>query len=258
MTRPPPMTATQSDHQIASTHFGFEQCPARGEARISVDDVFRKVADRYDHHERPDVRRASPPLEGPARRHGQPAQARSHFDHLDVAGGTGDVAFRVAKAGGGPYLRYRPRHQCGHAGSGKNSGRAKARACIDRLNVRRGQRRGPAAAGMGASTPTRSPSASATSPGSTSPSPKPIACPAARRPFPVPGVLRRWICRASIALYDAYSFNVIPKHRPGGDGRWRELPLSGRIDPPVSRMRRKLRGARSSAAGFRNTTFRPD
>jgi demethylmenaquinone methyltransferase/2-methoxy-6-polyprenyl-1,4-benzoquinol methylase len=65
-----------------------------------VDDVFHKVAGRYDlmndlmsfglHRVWKDllVAKLRPPKNRP-------------FDHLDVAGGTGDIAFRVAAAGGG-------------------------------------------------------------------------------------------------------------------------------------------------------------
>ena len=80
------------------THFGFRNVPL-GEKQGHVDDVFHKVARRYDimndlmsgglHRVWKDV------LVGMAK----PSRNRA-FRHLDVAGGTGDVAFRVAKAGG--------------------------------------------------------------------------------------------------------------------------------------------------------------
>ncbi len=80
------------------THFGFETVRL-GQKQALVDDVFHKVADRYDlmndfmsmglHRAWKDVLVAmvKPPRNRP-------------FHHLDVAGGTGDVAFRVAEAGG--------------------------------------------------------------------------------------------------------------------------------------------------------------
>ena len=80
------------------THFGFRDVPL-GEKQGLVDDVFHKVASRYDlmndlmsaglHRAWKDVMvgMLRPPVNRP-------------FRHLDVAGGTGDVAFRVAKAGG--------------------------------------------------------------------------------------------------------------------------------------------------------------
>jgi demethylmenaquinone methyltransferase/2-methoxy-6-polyprenyl-1,4-benzoquinol methylase len=80
------------------THFGFETVRL-GQKQALVDDVFHKVADRYDlmndfmsmglHRAWKDVlvSMVKPPRNRP-------------FHHLDVAGGTGDVAFRVAEAGG--------------------------------------------------------------------------------------------------------------------------------------------------------------
>ncbi|MBV1700300.1 MAG: bifunctional demethylmenaquinone methyltransferase/2-methoxy-6-polyprenyl-1,4-benzoquinol methylase UbiE [Hyphomicrobiales bacterium] len=79
------------------THFGYETIPLN-DKQSRVDDVFHKVASRYDlmndlmsvglHRLWKDV------LVGMVK------PARRGFNHLDVAGGTGDVAFRVAKAGG--------------------------------------------------------------------------------------------------------------------------------------------------------------
>jgi demethylmenaquinone methyltransferase / 2-methoxy-6-polyprenyl-1,4-benzoquinol methylase len=80
-----------------TTHFGFSSIPL-GEKQSRVDEVFHKVATRYDlmndlmsaglHRLWKDRLAATvrPPRHSP-------------FDHLDVAGGTGDVAFRIAKAG---------------------------------------------------------------------------------------------------------------------------------------------------------------
>jgi len=80
------------------THFGFRRVPL-GEKQAKVDDVFHHVADRYDvmndlmsaglHRLWKDV------LVTMLR----PPKDRA-FHHLDVAGGTGDVAFRILKAGG--------------------------------------------------------------------------------------------------------------------------------------------------------------
>jgi demethylmenaquinone methyltransferase / 2-methoxy-6-polyprenyl-1,4-benzoquinol methylase len=80
------------------THFGYKQVPL-GEKQGLVDDVFHKVADRYDlmndlmsfglHRFWKDLLVAKL----------RPPKSRA-FSHLDVAGGTGDVAFRVAAAGG--------------------------------------------------------------------------------------------------------------------------------------------------------------
>jgi demethylmenaquinone methyltransferase/2-methoxy-6-polyprenyl-1,4-benzoquinol methylase len=86
---------TSQDNE--TTHFGFEDVRL-DEKQARVDDVFHKVAGRYDvmndlmsaglHRLWKDrlVAMLNPPK-------------RAAFAHLDVAGGTGDVAFRVAKAG---------------------------------------------------------------------------------------------------------------------------------------------------------------
>ena len=79
------------------THFGYDTI-ALADKQARVDNVFHKVASRYDmmndlmsgglHRVWKDVLVASV------------KPVRAGFRHLDVAGGTGDVAFRVAKAGG--------------------------------------------------------------------------------------------------------------------------------------------------------------
>lgn len=81
-----------------TTHFGFSDVPVGSKQRL-VDDVFHKVADRYDimndamsgglHRVWKDVLVS---MVKPSR--------RGRFRHLDVAGGTGDVARRVVAAGG--------------------------------------------------------------------------------------------------------------------------------------------------------------
>jgi demethylmenaquinone methyltransferase/2-methoxy-6-polyprenyl-1,4-benzoquinol methylase len=82
-----------------TTHFGFHQVPL-GDKQALVDDVFRNVANRYDlmndlmsgglHRAWKDalVTAVNPPK-----------GARS-FALLDLAGGTGDIAVRVISAGG--------------------------------------------------------------------------------------------------------------------------------------------------------------
>ena len=57
------------------------------------------------------------------------------------------------------------------------------------------------------------------------------------------------------ALYDAYSFNVIPRSAAGRDRRRRALPLPRRVDPQASRARRRSRRM-IAAAGFRRVTHR--
>jgi demethylmenaquinone methyltransferase / 2-methoxy-6-polyprenyl-1,4-benzoquinol methylase len=79
--------------------FGFRRVPL-GDKQGLVDDVFRSVARRYDlmndlmsaglHRAWKDVLVAGV----------NPPKGERAFHHLDLAGGTGDVAFRVARAGG--------------------------------------------------------------------------------------------------------------------------------------------------------------
>jgi demethylmenaquinone methyltransferase/2-methoxy-6-polyprenyl-1,4-benzoquinol methylase len=81
------------------THFGFRQVPL-GDKQALVDDVFHSVAQRYDlmndlmsaglHRAWKDalVTAVNPPR-----------KTERPFALLDVAGGTGDIAFRVADAG---------------------------------------------------------------------------------------------------------------------------------------------------------------
>jgi len=82
-----------------NTHFGFREVPL-GEKQALVDDVFHKVAQRYDlmndlmsaglHRAWKDalVTAINPPKSG------------RDFALLDVAGGTGDISFRAVRAGG--------------------------------------------------------------------------------------------------------------------------------------------------------------
>ncbi len=82
-----------------STHFGFRDVPLSEKQRL-VDDVFHSVAGRYDlmndlmsagmHRAWKDalISKLRPPL------------SAQSFSVLDVAGGTGDIAFRIVEAGG--------------------------------------------------------------------------------------------------------------------------------------------------------------
>ena len=84
--------------EVKQTQFGARRVPLEAKQDL-VDDVFHKVADRYDlmndlmsmglHRVWKDILVAK--LRPPRHR---------DFRHIDVAGGTGDIAFRVAKAGG--------------------------------------------------------------------------------------------------------------------------------------------------------------
>ena len=87
------MTASRSDHD-STTHFGFSEV-GLSEKQGLVDNVFHKVARRYDI--------MNDLMSGGLHRLWKDAFAakvntrnREGFRHLDVAGGTGDIAFRVA------------------------------------------------------------------------------------------------------------------------------------------------------------------
>ncbi|AWN39410.1 bifunctional demethylmenaquinone methyltransferase/2-methoxy-6-polyprenyl-1,4-benzoquinol methylase UbiE [Methylobacterium durans] len=81
-----------------TTDFGFERV-ALGEKQGRVDDVFRSVAKRYDLMN--DLMSAGLHRAWKAQLIAmlRPPKGRS-FRHLDVAGGTGDIAFRSLEAGG--------------------------------------------------------------------------------------------------------------------------------------------------------------
>ena len=84
--------------EVKQAQFGARSVPLEAKQDL-VDDVFHKVADRYDlmndlmsmglHRVWKDILVAKL----------RPSRHRE-FEHIDVAGGTGDIAFRVAKAGG--------------------------------------------------------------------------------------------------------------------------------------------------------------
>jgi len=87
------------DRPDQTTHFGFRDVPL-GDKQTLVNDVFHSVASRYDlmndlmsmglHRVWKDlmINALNPPRAG------------TPFALLDVAGGTGDIAFRAAKAAG--------------------------------------------------------------------------------------------------------------------------------------------------------------
>jgi demethylmenaquinone methyltransferase/2-methoxy-6-polyprenyl-1,4-benzoquinol methylase len=91
------------------THFGYRQVPL-DEKQALVDDVFHKVARRYDlmndlmsgglHRAWKDalVTAINPPPKGRPGRLDEKSERA--FSLLDVAGGTGDIAFRTIAAGG--------------------------------------------------------------------------------------------------------------------------------------------------------------
>jgi demethylmenaquinone methyltransferase/2-methoxy-6-polyprenyl-1,4-benzoquinol methylase len=92
-----------------NTHFGFREVPLADKQAL-VDDVFHSVASRYDlmndlmsgglHRAWKDalVNAVNPPPKGRPGRLDE--RGTRPFALLDMAGGTGDVAFRVVEAGG--------------------------------------------------------------------------------------------------------------------------------------------------------------
>ncbi|WP_336485345.1 bifunctional demethylmenaquinone methyltransferase/2-methoxy-6-polyprenyl-1,4-benzoquinol methylase UbiE [Methylobacterium nigriterrae] len=92
------MSAREQASNDDATDFGFERV-ALGEKQGRVDDVFRSVAKRYDLMN--DLMSAGLHRAWKAQLIAmlRPPQARA-FRHLDVAGGTGDIAFRSLQAGG--------------------------------------------------------------------------------------------------------------------------------------------------------------
>jgi demethylmenaquinone methyltransferase/2-methoxy-6-polyprenyl-1,4-benzoquinol methylase len=91
-----------------NTDFGFQQVPLEDKQAL-VDDVFHSVARRYDlmndlmsgglHRAWKDalVTAVNPPKAGPG---GHTDNIERTFHLLDIAGGTGDIAFRTIAAGG--------------------------------------------------------------------------------------------------------------------------------------------------------------
>ena len=99
-----------ADRTEKQADFGFRRVPLEGKQAL-VDDVFHSVARRYDlmndlmsgglHRAWKDalVIAVNPPRERPRTARRAPAAAQP-FELLDIAGGTGDVALRVAAVGG--------------------------------------------------------------------------------------------------------------------------------------------------------------
>src|SRR5437660_1949036 len=96
------MVRPHQDHSAMTgdnTHFGYRQVPLAGKQAL-VDDVFSSVASRYDlmndlmsgglHRAWKDVLANTV----------NPPKGNRPFALLDVAGGTGDIALRVAQTGG--------------------------------------------------------------------------------------------------------------------------------------------------------------
>ncbi len=148
------------------THFGRRTVPLE-EKQALVDDVFHKVAGRYDlmndlmsfglHRAWKDALVAKV----------RPSQRRP-FAHVDVAGGTGDVATRVADAGG-PLTSVTLVDVNADMLRVAEERAAKRSFFFEPAQVRRRQRGEHSLCPIRASTPTRSPSKSATCRGSKPP-----------------------------------------------------------------------------------------
>src|ERR1700728_4378794 len=82
-----------------TTHFGFREVPL-GDKQTLVNDVFRSVASRYDLMN--DLMSAGlhRVWKDPMINALNPPRGQAPFALLDVAGRTGDIAFRAAKASG--------------------------------------------------------------------------------------------------------------------------------------------------------------
>ena len=231
------------------THFG-RRTVSLDEKQGLVDAVFHSVASRYDvmndlmsfglHRAWKDalVAKARPSLTRP-------------FAHIDVAGGTGDVAMRVARAGGplttvtvvdvnGDMLRVAEE-------------RAARRSLLSQAHLRRGQR-GSAAARRFALRRLydrlRHPQRAAHRGGAQGGPSRAQA----RRAFPLPRILARR-CAGARAHLRRLFLRRHSGHRQGGHRRRRRLSLSGRIDPQISASR-AIRG-HDRGSGLRSRGLYP-
>ena len=194
------------DRPDQTTHFGFRDVPLEDkQAPCELGVSQRGLALRSD--ERPDVGRAAPRLEGHHGQHARSAQrraavraARRRRRHRRYRVSRGEGARRRLS-------RHRLRHQCRHAAGRPGARRQRGISTIASALSKAMRKRWRLPIAPSTATPSRS--ASATCRGSIARSAKPIACssPAAgssawnSRPSTCPG---------SIALYDLFSFKVIP------------------------------------------------
>ena len=219
---------TMSDDAAAS--FGFRDVP-EAEKEGLVREVFSSVARRYD--------LMNDLMSGGVHRLWKDAfvdwlNPQPGWRVLDVAGGTGDIAFRIADAWrakrGGEAAITVCDINARHAERGRAPRRRRRRGC-HRLGLRR--RRNAAGPGLRAWTPIRSPSASATSRISTRAGRSPSRA-ETRRTFSVPGIFARRGAGSRCALRAVFSFNVLPRLGEMVAGDARGLSLSRRKHPPLS------------------------
>ena len=113
------MTDKNNEQDVA---FGFRRV-GEGEKQGLVNEVFSKVAERYD--------QMNDLMSGGLHRLWKddfvamlnPPRGQASFNHLDVAGGTGDIAFRILRAGAlQPPRRRRGhrRHRLSHPACGQS------------------------------------------------------------------------------------------------------------------------------------------
>ena len=209
--------------------YGFRKV-GEGEKQSLVNEVFHKVANRYDIMNDMMSGGPAPAVE---RRDGGLAQSVEACwldGSLDVAGGTGDIAFRIVEASGGNAHATVLDINGSMLAVGRDRAEKRGLPAIPALS-RQTRRHCPSP--MTHSTPIRSRSASATCPHID------MALSEAFRVLKPGG---RFFClefsEVDMPLldkvYESWSFRAIPQIGKIGDGRWRALCLSGGIDPQIS------------------------
>ena len=164
---------------------------------------------------------------------GPPRRASRGYSVLDVAGGTGDIAFRIAERSEGAEIVVADINARDARGRPRAGGPPRARPTASPSSRRNAE---DLPSPTTASTRSPSPSASATCRGSTGRSAR-LSRAEARRPLPLPRIFRGRRRRARPALRPLF----LQRHsraRPTGRRRRRALPLSGRIRSGDSRTRR--------------------
>ena len=231
------------------THFGEKTVPLADKQGL-VDDVFHSVARRYDlmndlmsgglHRAWKDalVTAVNPP------------KRDSDFALLDLAGGTGDVAFRVVEAGGAgrasPSATSMPTCSPSAASAPRTrprpGGHFRARQCRraalsgPQLRLRHHRLRHPQRAAHRARAG------------------RSLSRAQDRRALSVPGIFRGHRARHRRAVRTLF-LQRHPAHRRSGDRRPRGLSVSRRVDPQISQAARFADMIR--AAGFRRVSFTP-
>ncbi len=216
-----------------TTHFGFRDVPL-GDKQTLVNDVFHSVARRYDlmndlmsaglHRVWKDlmINALNPP------------KGDTPFALLDVAGGTGDIAFRAAKAAGSGFQATVCDINSDMLAVGRE--RAAARHLDDRVSFVEGNAEElafPEQHVRRLHHRVRHPQRAA----DRSRAARSVSRAEARRPISVPGILHR---RHAGTRSDLRSVFVQgdPAARPRGDRRCRVLSISRGIDPQIPQARR--------------------